>query len=223
LALAARERCCPQRSPVRRALFTCICARWALCSSHISLSSLFPTTVRSLPFLDTPSYLLYRVSSFHPPASHARTAPPAAHTLAVAVAAAAPWPVVDLLLLLPSVVVPHTVLAPWIPSSRPARPRLAARFGHNPPSPPGIALLLVEQLAPSIVHTAAPASRRSNASQPGLPSEDIFCCDRRHHRPLRPHHEEDRQPDLHERLLRRRPLWPGPGRRERGRQQQPPR
>lgn len=55
LALAAREPCCPQRSPVRRAVFTCICARRALCSTHISLSSLFPTTVRSLPFLDPPS------------------------------------------------------------------------------------------------------------------------------------------------------------------------
>jgi hypothetical protein len=78
LALAARERCCPQRSPVRRALFTCICARQAVCSSHISLSSLFPTTVRSLPFLDPPSYYTTLASlAVVPPSCVPRTRCPA--------------------------------------------------------------------------------------------------------------------------------------------------
>lgn len=150
LALAARcLRCCPQRSLTHRALFTCICARRALFSSHISLSSLFPTTVRSLPFLDT-YYTHLRLSSasshLFAPASPARAAPPAAHT--VAVAPTAPWPVVVLVprfvVAVPALLFRFTVLAPWIPSSRPARPRLAARFGRNPPSPPGIGLRLFE-------------------------------------------------------------------------------
>jgi hypothetical protein len=126
------------------------------------------------------------------------------------------------LLLLHSIVVAVAVAVAATPSSR-AGFLVGALHAHDSlhvsastrPRPPGIGLLS------SIVHTAAPASRRSNASQPGLPSEDIFRCDRRHHHtPLRPHHEEDRLADLLQQLLRRRPLRHGPGRCERGRRRQ---
>ena len=90
-----------------------------------------------------------------------------------------------------------------------ARPRLAARFGVNPPSPPGIGLGFGLGLHRAHLHTAT--SRRSNASQSGFPSEDFLSCERRRrqHHSLRLHNEEDRFTDVQHTELLRRAVWHG--------------